>query len=511
MTLLTDFGYQDTYVGQMRGVISAINPAALVIDLTHAIAPQQILQAAIALDDAVDAFPPGTIHVAIVDPGVGSQRRAIAAEVGPYRFVCPDNGLLTPILQRYPLHRAVQLDEPRWWRSDVSNTFHGRDLFAPVAAAWSLGRDLSEFGSPLGTLQKLTLPGYEVQSGPGSSAGFALGQVLTVDHFGNLITNLPQTAIPLESGLIEVEIGGKRILGLVGCYADRLPGECVALFGSSGRLEIAIVNGDARSELQLQQGEPVTVRWSGLSRQTSSGPSSANPVARSARGLFIAGTDTNVGKTEIAALIIRSLRASGQCVGAYKPVCSGAVTSSSGQLVWEDIERLRAALGDDIPNEKICPQRFQAALAPPLAAQAEGRTVDFGRLVSEIAWWRDRVEIVIVEGAGGLLSPVSDAETGAELAMGIGFPLIVVARCGLGTINHTLLTIEAARQRGLQVAGVVLNQSSPGDDLTLAEANALEIERRGDVSVLGILDWGSADLHRHGRPVTIAWSQFAGD
>ena len=227
-------------------------------------------------------------------------------------------------------------------------------------------------------------------------------------------------------------------------------------------------------------------------------------------GLFITGTDTHVGKTHIAALMIRALRTSGHRVGAYKPVCSGAVRDATGGVYWDDIERLRGALGTDCPDDAICPQRFLAPLAPPLAARAEGRTVDFHQAISGAHWWMGRADLLIVEGAGGLLAPVTQTETVADLARAIGHPLIVVARCGLGTINHTLLTVEAARHRGLPVAGVVLNQSHPGDDRALAEANAAEIEGRGAVRVLGIVDWGSSDgLHRHGRPVTIPWSDLA--
>ena len=227
-------------------------------------------------------------------------------------------------------------------------------------------------------------------------------------------------------------------------------------------------------------------------------------------GLFVTGTDTNIGKTHVACLIVRALRSGGHLVGAYKPVCSGAVLDSTSVARWEDIQRLQAALGEDWPDDAICPQRFLAPLAPPLAARAEGSTVDFERLVSGAEWWLGKVDLLIVEGAGGLLAPVTQTQNAANLARVFGYPLVIVARCGLGTINHTLLTVEAARQRGLSIAGVVLNQCRPDDDRTLAEANAEEIQARGDVAVLGIVDWGSPDgLHRHGRPVTIHWSDLA--
>ncbi len=232
-----------------------------------------------------------------------------------------------------------------------------------------------------------------------------------------------------------------------------------------------------------------------------------SPTARPS-GLFVTGTDTNVGKTQIATRIVSELRASSHRVGAYKPVCSGASGESPPQ--WDDIERLRAALGLDLPDEIICPQRFLAPLAPHLAARAEGRFVDFERLVGGMDWWRDRADLMIVEGAGGLLAPVTDTKTVADLARVVRYPLVIVARCGLGTINHTLLTIEAARYRQLAIAGVVLNQSHPDDNWSLAESNAVEIETRSGVSVLGFMKYGSDDgLQRHESPVTIRWSDLA--
>ncbi|HEY4258683.1 MAG TPA: SAM-dependent chlorinase/fluorinase [Schlesneria sp.] len=262
ISLLTDFGLQDSYVGQMKGVIAAANPEAMVVDLTHAIPPQQVWQAAVTLSDSIDAFPPGTIHLAVVDPGVGSTRRAIAAEIGSYRFVCPDNGLLSLILQRHPLRRAVHLDQPRWWRPTVSGTFHGRDLFAPVAAAWSLGHDLAEFGSLLeGPLQELPVLNYSVTRGNDGVLMEVHGNVLTVDHFGNLITNIPRSAIPADAAHVAIQVTNIELAGVVLCYADRCDGECVALYGSSGRLEIAVVNGDAARHLGAGIGTPICVRY----------------------------------------------------------------------------------------------------------------------------------------------------------------------------------------------------------------------------------------------------------
>jgi len=203
------------------------------------------------------------------------------------------------------------------------------------------------------------------------------------------------------------------------------------------------------------------------------------------RGLFVTGTDTGVGKTYVTAGIVRQLREAGVRVGACKPVASGAETWPAG-LVWGDVEALWSALGGEYARERICPQRFVAPLAPPMAARAEGRTVDAPLLRSGVEWWREQVEFLLVEGVGGLLAPVSDHELVADLARDLGFPLLIVARRGLGTINHTLLTLEAAQSRGLPVAGVVLNEPvapDPGD--VSANKNAAELARWSGVPILG--------------------------
>ena len=233
-------------------------------------------------------------------------------------------------------------------------------------------------------------------------------------------------------------------------------------------------------------------------------------------GLFVTGTDTGVGKTHVASLIARQLSSTGVRVGVYKPVCSGAILDANGRVRWDDIDRLREAVrghwsDSDLSDDAICPQRFLAPLAPPLAARAEGRLVDVGQLRRGADWWTGRAEILIVEGAGGLLSPVSATDTVADVARDIGYPLIVVARCGLGTINHSLLTVDAARQRGLCVVGIVLNQARADDDLTLWADNAAEIEARRGVPVFGVVSWQSADgLQRDGQTVTIRWRTLVG-
>ena len=258
MTFLTDFGTRDTYVAQMKGVALGINPQAQIVDLTHEIPPQQILRGAYVWNDAFSAFPSGTIHVGVVDPGDGSDRRLVAAEIGEHRFVCPDNGLLTVILQYGMIHRAVKLDHPKWWRKSVSNTFHGRDILSPVAAAWSNGVDLAEFGSPLDS-PLVTLPLANHSRGKTS----LIGQVVDIDRFGNLVTDIELSQLSIEKQRIRVEIGSFQVQGLSKCYSDVDEGEPLALIGSSGRLEISIRNGNAAEEIQSEFGRRVVVRWEG--------------------------------------------------------------------------------------------------------------------------------------------------------------------------------------------------------------------------------------------------------
>ena len=227
-------------------------------------------------------------------------------------------------------------------------------------------------------------------------------------------------------------------------------------------------------------------------------------------GLFITGTDTGVGKTYVACAIIRVLRERGTRVGAYKPAVTGSRPGPNGPI-WDDVTRLQAALGGEVSPERICPQRFHAPLAPPVAARQEGNVVDAALLRRGIEWWNDQADVVIVEGVGGLLSPLTETETVADVARDFGFPLIVVARLSLGTINHTLLTLEAARNRRLHVAGIVLNQTVAADpDDRSIETNAQELRRRCDVLILANLPHAaSSDLLQHAPLSTIDWMKLA--
>ncbi len=228
------------------------------------------------------------------------------------------------------------------------------------------------------------------------------------------------------------------------------------------------------------------------------------------QALFITGTDTGVGKTQTACLIARQAAAAGLRVGAYKPVCSGAEHGPNGQFVWEDVQRLAAAINVPATHDEICPQRFLAPLAPPIAARREGRTVDAGRLRSGLDAWRDRVDLLLIEGAGGFLCPVTDSMSIADLAQEFGFPLILAARPGLGTINHTLLTIEAARRRNLRVMGVILCETANDQEDASIEGNPAEIESRGGVPVFGTIPLGNlAELLHRGKPVSVNWELLA--
>jgi dethiobiotin synthetase len=226
------------------------------------------------------------------------------------------------------------------------------------------------------------------------------------------------------------------------------------------------------------------------------------------RGLFITGTDTDVGKTYVATGIIAALRAQGVRVGAYKPVVTGSVDGPDGP-VWSDLERLHSALGGEFGRERICPQRFNAPLAPPVAARLQGKTVGAALLRSGIEWWRERVDFLVVEGAGGLLSPVTESECVGDLAASFALPLVIVARLSLGTINHTLLTVEAARSRNLVIAGIILNQPAPADDDPSVATNPEELRKRCAAPILATLPWATtAGLLQHSPRFTIDWMKL---
>lgn len=252
VTLLTDFGTRDVYVGVMRGVIAGIAPQARVVDLTHEVAPQGVEQAGFLLASAAPWFPPGTIHVAVVDPGVGSERKVVCALGARATYLAPDNGLLERALRRDPPRRVISVEARRFFLPEVSATFHGRDVFAPVAAHLWNGLDPAELGPELGAPR-----GLPASAPRPARQGERLARVVHVDRFGNLITDLPVAGLGPVRG---ARLGARELPGpLVRTYADRPAGSLILLGGSSGTLELSLVGGDAARELAARPGDEVQV------------------------------------------------------------------------------------------------------------------------------------------------------------------------------------------------------------------------------------------------------------
>lgn len=257
ITFTTDFGVGSPYVAAMKGVALGICPTARLIDITHGVPPQDVPTGAMTLADACFCFPKGTVHVAVVDPGVGTERSIIAAEIDGHFFVLPDNGLLSLIASRTPPTRIVRVENREFWREEISNTFHGRDIMAPVAAHLAAGVELERLGPNADAIEMLDWPEPEV------SKGWIVGQVLVVDSFGNCITNVEHThwdQAQAGRDAPTVTCNGHAVKSCVRTYGEASPGDCIALFGSNGRLEIAIVNGDAAGTLQIGVGAEVVVQ-----------------------------------------------------------------------------------------------------------------------------------------------------------------------------------------------------------------------------------------------------------
>jgi S-adenosylmethionine hydrolase len=270
ITLTTDFGYDDAYVAAVKGAILSINPEANIIDISHSIEPQNILQAAFILNAAYRYFPRQTVHMAIVDPGVGSERQGIILKTSSAFFVAPDNGILSYIIDDlFPVEsssiqythalekltfktglEAVAITDPRFWRHPVSPTFHGRDVFAPVAAGLSLGISLYEFGEKISSLHVLPVPKPSLDP-----EGNLIGQVLHIDRFGNLVTNIKSSDLPGKDVMIEV--AGYCIQGISSYYAQNEG--VMAIVGSSGYLEISLRDGSACDFLGIVVGDEIKV------------------------------------------------------------------------------------------------------------------------------------------------------------------------------------------------------------------------------------------------------------
>ena len=255
IALLTDFGTIDHYAGTMKGVALGICPDVTIVDITHDIPPHDVLAGALELAAAWKYFPSGTIFLVVVDPGVGSTRRSIAAEAGGYRFVAPDNGVLTLAFHETPPKRVVEVTERRYARPTVSRTFEGRDRFAPAAAWLAKGIDLGGLGRALTSWHLLPLPG------PVLEADRIVAQVLRVDRFGNLVTNVDRHTFErfANGGGIEIVAGAQSVGKVVDTYADSEPGSVCALFGGSDHLEIAVNGASAAGRLALGRGARITI------------------------------------------------------------------------------------------------------------------------------------------------------------------------------------------------------------------------------------------------------------
>jgi hypothetical protein len=257
ITLTTDFGEGSRYVAAMKGVILSINPQARLVDVSHSVPHQDIRTGAIVLAETARWFPADTIHVAVVDPGVGSSRRIVYARIGTQQFVAPDNGLLSCLAMLERPSKIVCLNEPKFWLPDVSHTFHGRDIMAPVAARLSNGLAPDELGPPLDQLIELSWP--EVQRVPNRIEGV----VVEVDSFGNLITNITREmlhGVPTNE-VVVVKCEEHETHGIYSTYSDQPSMTFMAHVGSTGRLELAIVDENASAMLGVKVGAPVCVTW----------------------------------------------------------------------------------------------------------------------------------------------------------------------------------------------------------------------------------------------------------
>jgi S-adenosylmethionine hydrolase len=257
IALLSDFGTRDHYAGVMKGVVLAIAPDVTLVDLSHDLPPHDIPFAALELAATYKFFPAGTIFLVVIDPGVGTQRRGIAAEAGDWRFVAPDNGVLAAVFHETPPKKVVELTERRYARPTVSRTFEGRDRFAPAAGWLAKGIQLAALGRAITDYQGLDLPQ------PHLDDGVLRGVVVRVDRFGNVVTNLDRRScekLANGTGVLQLTVAGQSIARIVSTYSDVPAGELGALFGSTDHLEVAAHAASAAERLGVAVGAPVELR-----------------------------------------------------------------------------------------------------------------------------------------------------------------------------------------------------------------------------------------------------------
>ena len=255
ITLMTDFGTKDGYVGTMKGVILGINPQCTLVDITHEIPPQGVFEGAFVLGNTYRSFPRGSIHLGVVDPEVGTHREALVVETEGYYFVGPDNGLFTWIYREEEVKQVVGIRTRDFFRKPISQTFHGRDIFAPIAAHLSVGRKPEEFGVRLDQWSEIDIPEPRV-----TDKGL-VGEVIHIDRFGNLITNLPRRLLDLDplagQGVLQIHIKGRRISGLKAAYVEAKKGELMAIFDSFDLLEISLMGDSAGEALEAAKGDRI--------------------------------------------------------------------------------------------------------------------------------------------------------------------------------------------------------------------------------------------------------------
>lgn len=259
ITLLTDFGTRDTYVGVMKGVIAGINPAARVIDLCHDISPQNVREAAFLLLGSFDYFPPGTIHIAVIDPAVGSDRLALCVRSGDYFFIGPDNGVLSMACYRAGRPKIFRLENKDYFLKNQSSTFHGRDIFAPAGAYLSAGLPIESLGPPTRSIKRIRLPRTHRIAGKRIT-----GRIVHADNFGNLITNIRKKTIRdvfprAHPGKLTITCSDHQIVGLNRTYSDASSGAPLALIGSYDLMEIAVRDGNAMLTLGATLDDRITI------------------------------------------------------------------------------------------------------------------------------------------------------------------------------------------------------------------------------------------------------------
>ena len=261
ITLLTDFGTEDEYAGLMKGVILSVDPAVTLVDITHQIDRHDIIQAAFVIQSSYGYFPRGSVHITVVDPGVGTQRGILAVDTQGHFFLAPDNGVLSLVMRQAPCDAIIRVDNPRYYRPKVSHTFHGRDILAPVGAHICKGVPLTEMGSAVDVSECVLLSGISVRTG---ETGELIGRIVSIDRFGNVMTNIDAHRLSHLLGAggpddLQVQVGAQMVSGLSQTYGHAEPHAALALIGSRGFLEIAVNQGSASQYFNLHKGDPVHV------------------------------------------------------------------------------------------------------------------------------------------------------------------------------------------------------------------------------------------------------------